>query len=94
MTGEPPPLPPSVFTDVAKAISPTVTPRSTYRQCRKADGTEKQRYPNEVTAWLGVRALVRSAGYVHNPKRPLRAYKCPWCRKWHIGKLPEPKKNP
>jgi hypothetical protein len=87
------PLPPSVFADVAKAISPTITPRSTYRQCRKADGTEKQRYPNESAALNGVRALLTRPQYVHNPKRPLNVYECSRCGSWHIGKIPQKRKR-
>ncbi len=84
-------LPPSVFADVAKAME--VTPRKPYRQCRNADDTQKQQYPREGAAWSGIRALQARPGYVGDPERPLMAYRCPRCKHWHIGKLPEPKKR-
>lgn len=77
----------------APVPTPTIVPRQPYRQCYRADGSEKQGYPNATAARSGIRALRRRPNFTEEPGRPLNEYECPKCKCWHIGKIPKPKKK-
>jgi hypothetical protein len=58
-----------------------------------ACSTGKVRYRDEIGAKIAL-ASIGTGRHERRPKSEQRAYRCPWCRGWHLTAQPQRKATP